>query len=65
MEWMHEKYLRNLEREEVETEYEENMIYVACGMPCGPPRYPARAAGNSRFESVGDFQVHPNTSEAM
>ena len=65
MDWMHEKYLRNQEREEVEAEYAKTRGHFACGMRCGPPRYPVRPAGKPRFESVGGFQAHPNTSENM
>ena len=65
MEWMYEKYLRNEERERVEREYHRKMSRIACGMRCGPPRYPIRPTGSVVFEAVGGFAVHPNTSREM
>ncbi|CAF1067084.1 unnamed protein product [Adineta ricciae] len=65
MDWMHEKYLRNIELEEVEAEYMERSAYVACGMRCGPPEYPIRPDGKHDFGAVGGFKEHPNQSSTM
>ncbi|CAF1416648.1 unnamed protein product [Rotaria sp. Silwood1] len=65
MDWMYEKYLRNIELEEVEALYRERSSYVACGMPCGPPQYPMRPAGKHHFVPIGDFKQHPNESETI
>ncbi|CAF4237728.1 unnamed protein product, partial [Adineta steineri] len=65
IDWMYEKYLRNIELEEVEAHYRERSRQVACGMRSGPPRYPVRPEGKHRFESIGGFKQHPNESQDM
>jgi hypothetical protein len=65
MDWMYEKYLRNLELEQVEAEYREQSSHYACGMRCGPPRYPMRPEGKHKFVSMGGFKQHPNESQDM
>ena len=62
---MHEKYLRNLELQQVETMYRERSRHYACGMRCGPPQYPMRPAGKHRFVPIGGFKQHPNESQNM
>ena len=62
---MYEKYLRNLEVKEVEEMYRESSRHVACGMRCGPPKYPMRPAGEHYFVPVGAFKRHPNESQNM
>ena len=63
MDWMYEKYLRNIELEQVETDYREKSSRVACGMRCGPPQYPVRPAGKHHFAPIGGFKQHPNESQ--
>jgi hypothetical protein len=65
MDWMYEKYLRNIELEEVEAFYRERSSRVACGMRCGPPQYPMRPLGKHQFVSIGGFKQHPNESQDM
>lgn len=65
MNWMHEKYLRNQELDTVEKMYMKSMSRVACGMRCGPPRYPVRPASKGCFTIIGGFKQHPNESEDM
>ena len=65
MDWMYEKYLRNIELEEVEAEYTERSSEVACGMEWGSPRYPIRPDGKHDFGAVGGFKEHPNQSSRM
>jgi len=65
MEWMYEKYLRNIELEQVEAEYREQSSNYACGMRCRPPQYPVRPKGKHDFASIGGFKQHPNESEDM
>jgi hypothetical protein len=65
MDWMYEKYLRNIELEQVEADYLERSSGFACGMRCGPPRYPMRPASKHQFVSMGGFKQHPNESQEM
>ncbi|CAF3935032.1 unnamed protein product, partial [Adineta steineri] len=65
IDWMYEKYLRNIELEEVEAHYHETSMHVACGMRSRPPQYPVRPEGKHRFESIGGFKQHPNESQDM
>ncbi|CAF1009309.1 unnamed protein product [Rotaria sordida] len=65
MDWMYEKYLRNIELEAVEALYRERSSHYACGLRCGPPQYPTRPAGKHHFVPIGDFKQHPNESETM
>ncbi|CAF0853889.1 unnamed protein product [Adineta steineri] len=65
IDWMYEKYLRNIELEEVEAHYHEYSSNFACGEPCEPPRYPIRPEGQHRFASIGGFKQHPNESQDM
>jgi len=65
MDWMYEKYLRNIELEQVEADYLERSAHFACGMRCGPPIYPMRPAGKHQFVSMGGFKQHPNESQEM
>ena len=65
MEWVYEKYLRNIEKEEVEKRYIERSMHVACGMRCGPPQYPTRPVGKYEVVPIGGFTQHPNESEDM
>jgi hypothetical protein len=65
MDWMHEKYLRNIELEEVEATYRIRSLQIACGMRYGPPRYPMRPAGHYPLVCVGGFKQHPNESQDM
>jgi hypothetical protein len=37
---------------------------TAC-IVCGPPPYPIRPAGKNRFEVIGGFHQHPNSSSSM
>ncbi len=62
---MYEKYLRNLEMEEVEQRYLKESIGVGCGMRCRPPQYPMRPVGTYPFQTVGGFTKHPNESQDM
>ncbi len=65
MDWMYEKYLRNIELEQVEAMYVAESLMIACGMRCGPPRYPIRPASKHQFISMGGFKKHPNESQDM
>jgi hypothetical protein len=65
MDWMHEKYLRNIELKEVERMYYETRMEIACGMRCGPPQYPMRPEGKHHFTPIGAFKQHPNDSHKM
>ncbi|UJR10791.1 hypothetical protein I4U23_014978 [Adineta vaga] len=65
MDWMYEKYLRNIELEEVEAHYFIESSHVACGMRCGPPQYPIRQNGIHDFAAIGEFKQHPNESSDM
>jgi hypothetical protein len=65
MDWTYEKYLRNVELEEVEAMYRGKRRRVACGIRCSPPRYPMRPEGKHRFVPVGGFKQHPNESQNM
>ena len=65
IEWIYEKYLRNIELEKVEALFHEQNSYFACGMRHGPPLYPIRPAGKHHFVPVGGFKEHPNESETM
>jgi len=65
MDWMYEKYLRNIELEEVEAEYCKRSSFTACGMRCRPPRYPVRPEGKHDFALIGGFKQHPNESQNM
>lgn len=65
MDWMHEKYMRNAELEEVEDSYIRYMSSVACGMRMPPPRYPLREASIPDFQTVTGFLNHPNSSKDM
>jgi hypothetical protein len=65
MDWMYEKYLRNIELDEVEAMYRERSAMVACGMRCGPPRYPMRPEGKHQFIPIAGFKQHPNESQNM
>lgn len=65
MEWMYEKYLRNIELEQVEAMYLEESSHVACGLRCSPPLYPTRPAGHRAFVPIGEFKHHPNESQEM
>ncbi|CAF3379892.1 unnamed protein product [Rotaria sp. Silwood2] len=62
---MYEKYLRNIELEEVEALYREQSSHVACGIRCPPPQYPIRSADKHHIVRIGDFKQHPNESETM
>ena len=65
MDWIYEKYLRNVEREEVEARYLEEATGWACGMRCSPPQYPMRSSGKRHFVPIGGFKEHPNESQNM
>ncbi|CAF4127672.1 unnamed protein product [Rotaria sp. Silwood2] len=65
MDWMYEKYLRNIELEAVEALYREQSSHVACGIRYPPPQYPIRPAGKHHIVHIGDFKQHPNESETM
>ena len=62
---MYEKYLRNIEREEVEAMYRERSARIACGMRCRPPEYPIRPKAEHQFAPIGGFKQHPNESQNM
>jgi hypothetical protein len=65
MDWMYEKYLRNIELEEVEAVYTKIRRGIACGMRPGPPRHPMRPAVQYPLVSIGGFKQHPNESQDM
>ncbi len=62
---MHEKYLRNLEMEEVEDRYYKESAGFACGRRCAPPQYPMRPPGTYPLVSISGFKQHPNESQNM
>ncbi len=62
---MYEKYLRNIELENVEAMFLQESRRYACGMRCRPPQYPVRPAGKHPFVSMGGFKQHPNESQEM
>ena len=65
MDWTYEKYLRNVELEEVEARYRYASSRVGCGLRGDPPQYPMRPEGKHRFVPVGGFKEHPNESQDM
>ncbi len=62
---MYEKYLRNIELEEIERRYIEESASVACGLGFGSLPYPTRPPGKHQFVPVGGFKQHPNESQEM
>jgi len=65
MDWTYEKYLRNIELEEVEAMYYKRRSGIACGMRCPPPQHPMRPEGKHQFVPIGEFKQHPNESQDM
>lgn len=65
MDWIYEKYLRNIELEQVEADYRVRSSQIACGMRCGPPQYPMRPESKHQFVSMAGFTQHPNESQEM
>ena len=65
MNWTYEKYLRNIERIEVETMYRQKMSKIYCRMRLPPPRYPTRPESKHQFVPIGGFKQHPNESQTM
>ena len=65
MEWMHEKYLRNQERKQVEALYRTQRSSLACAMGSGPRKYPIQPTENHPFVPIGGFEHHPKESEEM
>ena len=61
---MFEKYIRNIEMEEVEERYRERR-HEACGRRCPPTQYPMRPAGKYQIVPIGGFIQHPNESQHM
>jgi hypothetical protein len=56
---MHEKCLRNILLKTA-----NRFSRTGCVM-CLPPMYPVRPTGEHRFESIGGFDQHPNSSSDM
>jgi hypothetical protein len=65
MDWTYEKYLRNIELEEVEAMYCKQRRGIACGRRCAPPQYPMRPKGKHQSVPMGGFKQHPNESQNM
>ncbi len=59
MEWIHEKCLHNINVHDITKWFRTGCIR------CSPPSYPVRPAGKHRFESIGGFSQHPNSSADM
>ena len=60
MDWMHEKYLRNIQLHKRLAKW----YRTACSRP-PPPSYPIRSTRQHQFESIGGFSQHPNSSSDM
>jgi hypothetical protein len=61
MGWMHKKFIRNRKLLELQVYY---MFRTAC-IICRPPEFPLRHAKEYRFESIGGFDKHPNSTQEM
>jgi hypothetical protein len=61
LEWMHEKYLRNIKLNDLQRFY---MHRTACRM-ARSPIYPPRPTGIHEFQSIGGFTVHPNSTQDL
>ncbi len=58
---MHEKSLRNKKLLEFRR---YGMLRTAC-IICPPPSYPLRPTDKHRFQSIGEFNQHPNSTQEM
>ncbi|CAF3929083.1 unnamed protein product [Adineta steineri] len=61
MDWMHEKFLRDIELQHILCQF---ISRTAC-IRCKPPSYPVRPSKEQRFESIAGFTEHPNSSADM
>jgi hypothetical protein len=59
MDWIYIKCSRNTQLQRM---YEWGR--TGC-IVCLPPPYPTRPTGKHRFEVIGGFHEHPNTSSSM
>ncbi len=59
MEWIYEKCLHNI------NVYDMTTFFTTACIRCPPPSYPVRPASKHRFESIGGFSQHPNSSANM
>jgi hypothetical protein len=59
MNWIHMKCLRN-----IQLRRERDWYTTAC-IRCSPPTYPIRPTSKHRFEVIGGFHQHPNSSSSM
>ncbi|CAF0951485.1 unnamed protein product [Adineta steineri] len=65
MDWIYEKYLRNIEIEKVEGYYHKYGYPTCCMSHFRPPVHPVRSSGEHDFVSIGGFKQHPNKSQNM
>jgi len=61
IEWMHEKSLRN----NILTQFKRNHWGRTACILCPPPSYPKRPESKYRFQSIGGFQQHPNSTQDL
>ncbi|CAF1466581.1 unnamed protein product [Adineta steineri] len=65
IDWMYEKYLRNIELEEVKANLRKERSNISCGMHWNRCDYFVRPEDKHPFESIGGIRKHPHESKDM